>query len=1154
MPPIPEPEKLTLAARIDSVCDGFEAEWRAGRQPRIESYLEAAAAPEREGLFRSLLAVEVELRLHQGEKVQSGVYRQRFPDRAETVVAVFRELSEKSKKPGEGATRETSVSQKGLITQSYEAKPDPVVASNPTHIGRFEILATLGEGGFGKVYKARDPQLDREVAIKVPRPGALETERDRERFLREARSAATIQHPNVCPVHEVGQVGNDPYIVMGLVPGQSLAAMLDARKAPMPGRQAALIVRKLALALEAAHAKGVIHRDLKPSNVMLDSDRKDVVIMDFGLARRIKKDEARLTHSGMVMGTPAYMSPEQARGDMQTVGPPSDVYSLGVMLYEMIAAKRPYTGSLAEVLGKILHVEPEPPSTHNPSVDRSLESICLKAMAKDPAVRFPSMKAFAQALDGFVKKSGDAELVVASPAPPPLPASPSTPSRQLKELAAALSADRKAEVAAAVARARVPFWAYLAGSAFIALIAILAIVFVVRSRSNTVVVVLQDLLPSRIDRNDPTLEYFLNGVKLETNRMQTQTTLKPGEYVLTVQKNGEVIETLRFKVDPDNKEKPFEIVPPPAPPSTPTQPPSPPEPEGFVSLFNGKDLTGWTTPKGTPPEWKVENGYMEVAGKNDIVTRQKFGNDFELHVEFWVPLMADRKGQGRGNSGVFLQGRQEIQILDSLGLPPSKVDCAAMYNILAPSKNACKPPEQWQTYDITYHAPRVDKEGRVTEPGRITLVHNGETVMNDLTFDKATVGSVDGRLGTPGPIMLQNHGNPVRFRNIRIRELPPKASPSKIPQGFVPLFNGKDLTGWKVPPGVQNNWRVIDGAITGSGPASHLFTERADFTDIHFLVEANINDKGNSGQYFRTEFGPGFPKGYEVQINSTHGDPQKTGSLYGLAPIKEMLVPPDTWFTQEVIARGNHIVVKVNGKVVVDHTDAKNSYSKGALALQQHHAGSVVKFRRIEVKELNGIDPPKPGGSDEQGFLPIFNGKDLTGWEGNAKYWRVEDGAIVGGANGQPVPKNDFLRLARPQRDFELRCEIKMLTGNSGIQVRSRTTNDNNFTSMLGPQVEISTQQANWPWGSLVTEPAGNPGLRADSTVVARALKLADFNSMTIRCVGKHITTTLNGTTLIDADFPTMPDEGLIAFQLHKSHPRMEVRVRNVRLQDLNRP
>lgn len=199
--------------------------------------------------------------------------------------------------------------------------------------------------------------------------------------------------------------------------------------------------------------------------------------------------------------------------------------------------------------------------------------------------------------------------------------------------------------------------------------------------------------------------------------------------------------------------------------------------------------------------------------------------------------------------------------------------------------------------------------------------------------------------------------------------LPPAdaADDAKSDTGWVPLFNDKDLTGWKVYPEGTGNWKVEDGVLVGSGPASHLFSERGDYTDFHYRVEAQINDGGNSGQYFRTAFGPGFPKGYEAQINSTHRDPIRTGSLYPAFAklpaetrdkllVKERLVEPDTWFTQEVQAVGNHIVIKVNGKTTVDFVDDNNTYTKGHFALQQHDPGSKVQFRKIEVKELKTGD------------------------------------------------------------------------------------------------------------------------------------------------------------------------------------------------------
>jgi hypothetical protein len=217
-------------------------------------------------------------------------------------------------------------------------------------------------------------------------------------------------------------------------------------------------------------------------------------------------------------------------------------------------------------------------------------------------------------------------------------------------------------------------------------------------------------------------------------------------------------------------------------------------------------------------------------------------------------------------------------------------------------------------------------------------------------------------------------------------------APAAETSDWKPLFNGKDLTGWKIHPEPNKKqiqeivtkekdnkvvayygkvkddkevplWRVEDGILIGSGPSTHLFSERGDYENFRYRVETMINDHGNSGQYFRTAFGPGFPKGYEAQINSTHGDRIRSGSLYpSFGKISEedrkkilvfdQLVKPDEWYTQEVIADGNHIVIKVNGKTTVDYVDEKNTFSKGHFALQGHDPGTVVKFRKVEVIEL----------------------------------------------------------------------------------------------------------------------------------------------------------------------------------------------------------
>jgi hypothetical protein len=196
-------------------------------------------------------------------------------------------------------------------------------------------------------------------------------------------------------------------------------------------------------------------------------------------------------------------------------------------------------------------------------------------------------------------------------------------------------------------------------------------------------------------------------------------------------------------------------------------------PEGAKVLFDGKDLSGWSTMGGKPAAWKLGEGFVEVVpGSGNMRTKGTFGPDFKLHVEFWLPLMASATSQARANSGVYLQGRYEVQVLDSYMNDTYKAgECAALYLLIPTSKNANKPPEQWQTYDITFHAPRVDAEGKVTKKGILTVVFNGQTVIDKGEFDKVTGGEIDNKIGEPGPIFLQDHGCPIRYRNIWIKPI-----------------------------------------------------------------------------------------------------------------------------------------------------------------------------------------------------------------------------------------------------------------------------------------------------------------------------------------------------------------------------------------------
>jgi WD40 repeat protein/tRNA A-37 threonylcarbamoyl transferase component Bud32/tetratricopeptide (TPR) repeat protein len=274
----------------------------------------------------------------------------------------------------------------------------PANTPPPSRIGRFEVRRFLGEGGFGRVYEAYDPSLKRQVALKLLRPEQMQTQERIQRFLAEARSSAKLMHPHIVAVFDSGQDAGHHYIASAYVPGQPLGHSLQSGRRFSP-REAAQIVQKLAEALAYAHREGIIHRDVKPGNVMLRPDGEPM-LMDFGLAVRIEPGEERLTQGRALLGTPAYIAPEQCRGEP---APASDQYSLGITLFELMTGELPFSGgSPAQLL--VLHELQPPPSPRQfrPDLPRDLEAICLKCLEKDPAKRYPTCAEVADDLKRFL--------------------------------------------------------------------------------------------------------------------------------------------------------------------------------------------------------------------------------------------------------------------------------------------------------------------------------------------------------------------------------------------------------------------------------------------------------------------------------------------------------------------------------------------------------------------------------------------------------------------------------------------------------------------------------------------------------------------------------------------------------------------------------
>jgi tRNA A-37 threonylcarbamoyl transferase component Bud32 len=424
---------LDFQRRLDGACQEYERRWQHGESPRLNDYLQDFAEQERGSLLKELLLIEHHYRTDsQGGRLSveelCALHSHLIPDLASAwgwfasqnelvTTALARPQATSAPSSRIASTRADTTHRKGssglhircphcsnpvellgdisvdsiicqtcgsvfsLVNESEHTQQAPMLK----RIGRFEIVGRLGVGGFGTVWKARDPELERAVAIKIPRKGQLD-DKQIESFVKEARTVAQLNHPNILPVYEVGKDADSVFIVSKLVRGVSFSDWLSDAK---PGfRQIVEILIPICQALQHAHEKGVVHRDLKPSNIMIDETEQPIV-MDFGLAKRDNLEIA-MTLDGQILGTPAYMSPEQASGHSNWTDRRMDIYALGVILFRLLTGELPFRGNAQMQIHKRLTQDAPDPRTLNRFIPQDLATICLKCLERDPNGRYAS--------------------------------------------------------------------------------------------------------------------------------------------------------------------------------------------------------------------------------------------------------------------------------------------------------------------------------------------------------------------------------------------------------------------------------------------------------------------------------------------------------------------------------------------------------------------------------------------------------------------------------------------------------------------------------------------------------------------------------------------------------------------------------------------
>lgn len=425
---------LAAARLVDARCDEFEKALVAGSSPVIEAFLEGLSATARQGLLVELIGLEIDIRVARGEQPQVSDYATRFPELgSEQIAKIIQGLLIK-----QNETPAQEVGQRAVLTPTILSPTDEAVLASHAaaglrrvrYFGDYELLREIARGGMGVVYEARQRSLNRPVALKMILSGQLASAEEVTRFRREAEAAAQLEHPGIVPIYEIGTDGDQHYFTMGYVPGPSLSARLLER--PLEPREAAELIRDVALAMQYAHERGVVHRDLKPSNILLQrvegrglrgeglERRQDSAtlnsqpstlnpkITDFGLAKFSRVDKGltdkSLTETGQILGTPSYMPPEQAAGLTNEVGPAADIYALGAVLYACLTGRPPFQAASAiDTVRQVLERDPVSLRDLNVSIPQDLETISLKCLEKSIPRRYATAKEVADELQRYLE-------------------------------------------------------------------------------------------------------------------------------------------------------------------------------------------------------------------------------------------------------------------------------------------------------------------------------------------------------------------------------------------------------------------------------------------------------------------------------------------------------------------------------------------------------------------------------------------------------------------------------------------------------------------------------------------------------------------------------------------------------------------------------
>jgi serine/threonine protein kinase len=917
----------------------------------------------------------------------------------------------------------------------------PGLADHPD----YEVVKELGRGGMGVVYLAYNRLMGRNEVLKVmsshiiERPGVLS------RFLAEIRAVGRLQHPNIVTAYSAFRQGESIIFAMEYVEGLDLAKMVKS-KGPLPVAHACHFVHQAAQGMQHAHDRGMVHRDIKPANLMLShkGGRPLVKVLDFGLARATREVpvDGGLTNPGQALGTPDYMAPEQIR-DAQKADIRADVYSLGCTLYYLLSGGPPFRADNLWDLYQAHHsMDAKLLNFVRPEVPGELAALVAKMMAKEPDRRFQTPSEVAQALAPFFKRANgnvgvlNLEVSQAGPAQlrpeahardsmanqpakrptavrapraekPGPPAGPEARWESLIELedAEPLRAPARPPITKVIEK---PKWLWPAAAAGLLLLLLLGAWAAFGVRVNT-------------PRGTIVLENVPDDADVEVDGEKITVAPAAGE-PLTIEvaagkhgvlvKRGEDLVLGEFVTVQSGKQ--FKL-------TARLEPPAVKRPERDEST-----ATKASSPEVSPPrqdrtrftvlagKWERQGDELVQADVSKWTSAITFGDDQWTDYDFTADAM--RIG-GTGLFSLYFRSTFWGNELEYEVSGEENKTCNAVARLQGVTRLLRS--YNFSIQNRTWYTARV----RVRGGHIVCSIYDSSNATETRVFDFSDEGHPRGRVG------LRTFGSAFRFKNIKVTApdgrvlwdgVPAVASviepgPAKLadhtkpsapgPDGFGQLFKGIDLTGWKTHPQQRGNWHVENGILVGSGPLpiSHLYTIRGDYKDFHLRAQVRIGDVGNGGLYFRSPFGPSwpandrrFPAGYEAQIYSKPGDRNFTGSLFvgdrgAVVPVNTLVVRPFEWCTLEVIARENHLVIKVNDKTTADYNDRERFFSSGHIALQQNGPQTTVEFRKIEIKELGGNTRRTDTGKTLDAFRPgtVWAGENVRMFAGKRQVYAV---------------------------------------------------------------------------------------------------------------------------------------------------------------------